>query len=274
MSRILVIPDLQVRANVSLGHLPCIGKYVVDTKPDYIVQIGDFADCYALNSHTSKYEQERVRLVDDVNAVRLAQELLLQPIKEYNDGQRKLKKRQYKPEMFITLGNHEDRLTRFFNERPEFIGMFPEDLFQFGENGWTVLPFKEVLEIDGVFFSHFFQTTSAGNPSSTARALLNRRLSSCIQGHKQGLDWAHSYRPDGSKISCIIAGSAYNHSEPYMGQQDKTHWRGLVLLDNVKDGDFYESFIPLEWIKQKYGYKPEEDVCYAGNNYIVDINNP
>ena len=30
MSRILVIPDLQVRANVSLGHLPCIGKYIVD----------------------------------------------------------------------------------------------------------------------------------------------------------------------------------------------------------------------------------------------------
>lgn len=264
--RILVIPDLQIRAGVSLGHLPCIGKYILDMRPDVIVQIGDFADCYALNSHTSKYEQERVRFIDDVNAVKAAQQLLLAPIWEFNDGQRKLKKRQYKPEMYITLGNHEDRITRLLNERPELIGMFPRDLFDFRKNGWTVLPFKKVLEIDGVFFSHYFQTTSTGNPSSSARALLNRRLASCVQGHKQGLDWAHAYRPDGSKISCIIAGSCYNHSEPFMGQQDKTHWRGLVLLDNVKNGNFWESFIPLDYIKERYGFEEEWDFVF-GDTY-------
>ncbi|MCI0656860.1 MAG: hypothetical protein L0170_07290, partial [Acidobacteria bacterium] len=40
-SRILMIPDLQIGPGTPTDHLDWIGKYIVDKRPDFIVQIGD-----------------------------------------------------------------------------------------------------------------------------------------------------------------------------------------------------------------------------------------
>ena len=253
MKNILVIPDLQVRKDVPLEHLEWIGKYILNTKPDVIIQIGDFCDLSGLSLYSKgKLEGENVRLIDDIQWCRKAQRTLLKPIRDYNRHQKRIKHKTYRPEMYVTLGNHENRLMRFINDNPAFYGFFDDDIFDFEKNGWKVIPFLEVLTINGVHFSHYFQTTSMGNPASTARNLLTRKMSSCVQGHKQGLDWAHTYTPDGKKISAIIAGSAYLHDEPYLMQQNRCDWRGIVFLEDVQDGTFNEQFIPLDKLKRLY----------------------
>ena len=268
--KILVIPDTQIKPGVDLQYLYCIGQYIVDTKPDVIVHLGDLADFNSISSHNTPYEQEGTRLADDIDSAKAGLGLIMEPIAEYNEHMKEIKKKQYKPRKCITLGNHEDRLIRYLHNHPELVGFVPEDILGLAEYGFEVVPFKEILTIEGVNFSHYFQTTAAGNPPSSARALLNKRVSSCVMGHRQGLDWAHTYTPDGKKISCIICGSCYDHDEPYMAQMNKTHWRGLIVLDNVKDGVFDECFVPLRWIKDTYNYNEDESWTYVSNRRGAD----
>ena len=65
----LIIPDTQVKRDVDLSYLEWIGKYIVDKKPDVIVQIGDFADMPSLSSYdVGKKSFEGRRYKDDIEA--------------------------------------------------------------------------------------------------------------------------------------------------------------------------------------------------------------
>ena len=81
----LVIPDCQVKDGVCLDYLDWIGQYIVDKKPDVIVNIGDFADMPSLSSYdkgTKSFEGRRYK--KDVEVTVAAMDRLLAPMKEYN----------------------------------------------------------------------------------------------------------------------------------------------------------------------------------------------
>ena len=75
---------------------------------------------------------------------------------------------------------------------------------------------------------------------------------SCIAGHQQGKQVAYGKRPDGSTITCIIAGSCYEHHEEYLGPQGNNHFRGIVVLNEVNNGTFDEMFCSLDYLKRRY----------------------
>ena len=64
---------------------------------------------------------------------------------------------------------------------------------------------------------------------------------------------AYGKRADGTAICSIIAGSFYLHDEDYMDALSNTHWRGLVVLNEVKDGAFDEMFLSMNYLEKKYG---------------------
>jgi hypothetical protein len=37
-----------------------------------------------------------------------------------------------------------------------------------------------------------------------------------------------------------------------MGVQGNTHWRGIVVLHDVQDGQFDEMFVSLKYLRKKY----------------------
>src|ERR1700744_5831348 len=123
MTTHLVIPDCQVRPGDNLDFLERIGCYIRDKQPDVVVNIGDFADMPSLSSYdVGKKSFEGRRYIADVESSHEAMSRLLKPLKEHNDRQRKNGKKQYKPEMILTLGNHEDRITRVVNSDPKLDG--------------------------------------------------------------------------------------------------------------------------------------------------------
>jgi hypothetical protein len=193
------------------------------------------------------------RYIADVEAARAAMARLLSPIEAYNSRQRKNGKRQYKPRMILTLGNHEDRITRAVNNDPKLDGTLGISDLEYESFGWTVHPFLEVVSVDDIAYSHYFVTGVAGRAASSAAVLLNRKHMSCIAGHQQGRQVAYGYRADGKRIAAIIAGSCYEHNEDYMGPQGNQHWRGIVQLNEVDDGEFDEMFISLNYLERKYG---------------------
>ncbi len=245
----LFIPDVQVKHGQSYKHLEWAGRYAADKQPDVIVQGGDFADMESLSSYDrGKKSFENRRYRKDVDASRRAMEVLMEPI---------AKARGYKPELHLTLGNHEARIDRATEESPELEGAIGILDLEFEKFGWTVHPFLEVLVLGGVSYSHFFPRSQSGkvvqtrNGAPSARAQLIREGRSCTAGHAQGFDMACA--PLAGRLQWgLIAGSYYLHNERYLGPQGNDHWRGLVLKNGVSRGTYSPIPIDIGYLKKRY----------------------
>lgn len=251
--KILVLPDAQVRPQDDLGFLTGIGNYIVEKRPDVILNIGDFADMPSLSSYdVGKKAFEGRRYTDDVGAVREANHTLFAPLLRLQYLQRKNAKKVYRPRKVLTLGNHEERINRAVNLDRKLEGLISVDDLHYNRYYDEVLPFLEVKVIEGVAFSHYFTTGVAGRPASSAQAQLNKKHQSCVAGHQQGLQVAMAHRADGSRITSVIAGSCYQHDEDYLGPQGNKHWRGCLLLHNVQGGEFDLVPLPLHYLIENY----------------------
>lgn len=251
---ILWIPDAQQKPGVPFEYLEAIGNLIVTKQPDVIINAGDFWDMHSLSSYDKGKKASHGRsVIDDLEAGHQAMRTLLRPLRKYQAKQMQNKKKLYNPKMFFLMGNHEQRIERHVNMNPELDGFLGYDALRLEEYGWTVVPFLDVLKVNGVLFSHYFYNPMTGRPySGTIEARLNKIKCSFVQGHVQGLQIGTTFRPDGSQLWGIVAGSCYEHEESYIGPQANTHWRGLLELYNVLDGDLGHKTISLDWLKRNY----------------------
>ena len=253
MTTILVIPDVQCTKDTPRDHLKWMGKYIAEKQPDVIVCIGDFADMESLSMYdVGKKAFEGRTYQQDIDAANHNMRVLLDPLKALQSNQRRNKKKVYTPRMELTLGNHENRIDRAINLDRKLEGLISVDDLKYEKHGWTVRPFLEVVNIEGIAFSHYFSSGAMARPASTANAQLNKQHMSCVAGHQQGLQIATGRRADGSLLTSIIAGSFYLHDEPYMGVQGNKHWRGALMLHNCKDGQFDLNLLPMSYLEKKY----------------------
>ena len=252
--KILVIPDCQVKEGVPLEHLTWAGKAICEYRPDVVVNIGDFADMPSLSTHDVKGSKyfEGLRYKKDVEVVKKAMQQLLAPLRELQKTQKASKHKVYKPRMVLTLGNHENRIARAVNNSPQLEGLIQvEDLGY--DKDWEVHEFLKPVFIAGVGFSHYWPVGAMGRPAASPAAIISKLHMSCVAGHQQGKQLAYGKRADGKPICAIIAGSYYMHDEDYMDSLRNRHWRGLVVLNDVKDGHFDEMMLSIEYLERKYG---------------------
>jgi hypothetical protein len=253
MSCHLVIPDTQIKPGDNLDFLKAIGNYIVAKKPDTVVCIGDFADMPSLSSYdVGKKSFEGRRYKSDIEAVQEGMGSLLAPLNTYNALQRKNKHSLYFPRLVLTLGNHEDRISRATNNDSKLDGTIGIEDLKYAEAGWEVYPFLQPVVIDGIAYCHYFTTGIAGRPASSAQLQLSKKHMSCISGHQQGRQVAYAYKADGKRVTSIIAGSCYEHQEDYLGPQGNKHWQGIIMLHEVDNGEFDEMFVSLKYLKNNY----------------------
>lgn len=253
--RILCIPDTQCKPGVPLDHLTWAGKAICDYKPDVVVHLGDHWDFPSLSSHDkpgSKYFEGK-RYMADVEAGNIGMDMLLAPLKELQKTQKATKHKVYKPRLVFLKGNHCHRLTRAVQSNPMLEGLMTFDHLNLKD--WEVHDFLKPVFINGVGFSHYWPVGAMGRPASSASVLVNKLHMSCVAGHQQGKQIAYGKRADGKSICGIIAGSYYQHDEDYMDQLSNTHWRGLLVMNEVEDGQFDELFLSINYLKAKYNDK-------------------
>lgn len=239
----IAIPDCQVRPGIDLSYLTWIGKYVADQKPDVLVCLGDFADMPSLSSYDrGKRCFEGRRYKEDIIAAKMAMCNLVEPFAADLPG-----------EMHLTLGNHEARISRAIDDDAKLEGTLSLLDLSYEQFGWTVHDFLKPVVIDGVCYCHYLTSGPMGRPINSAAAILSKRHQTAVVGHLQGRSVAYAQRADGSHMTAIIAGSAYPHEEDYLGPQQNKHWRGIIVLHEVHDGQFDESFVSLNYLKKKYG---------------------
>lgn len=254
MTKHVVIPDVQIRPGDSTDFLRRIGQYIVEKKPDVVVCIGDFADMPSLSSYdVGKKSFEGRRYKADIEAAHAGMEALLGPITEYNAIRRRGHRELYQPDLVLTLGNHEHRINRVVEGDPKLDGTISINDLRYKEYGWRTFDFLEPVVIDDVAYCHYFVTGVMGRPCTTAAAQLTKKHMSCVAGHQQGLQISTGHRADGTRLTSIIAGSCYEHNEDYLGPQGNKHWRGILVLHEVKNGEFDLMPVSLSYLEKKYG---------------------
>ena len=243
---ILVIPDTQCKAGGSVAHIRKARNYIVEHRPAVIVQIGDWYDMESSSVYSTGLAAEGRRIIKDVNAGNLALDALMH---KWPKG--------YKPKLVWTMGNHEERLSRYVNNHPEMRGLVTLEMFDFYRRGWSVHTFLKVVEIHGVTFSHFFPRSGNGRVmqnkrgAPSAKTQLDREGRSCVAGHCQGFDYAN--KPVGGRLThSVIAGSFYDHDEEYLSPQGNDYWRGLVHLHDVRAGNFELELCSIDYLNRHY----------------------
>ena len=254
MTKHMVIPDTQVKPGDLCERMTWAGKYAAEKQPDVIIHIGDHWDMESLCSYDKgKREFEGRRYVNDIAAGNLGIDLFDEQIEMLNDQRRREHKALYRPRKIFCLGNHEFRIERACSLQPELDGMLGYHDFNLQENGWEMVPFLEVITVDGVAYSHYFTSGVMGRPVTNAGLMIRKKMMSCVMGHVQHRDIGYAQRADGKRVTGIFAGTFYEHDEAYLGPQGNQHWRGLWMLHEVEAGQFDEMPVSISYLEKKYG---------------------
>lgn len=242
----LIIPDSHAKPGVSNRRYQWLGQLIADIKPDVIVNIGDHADMESLSSYdrgTKGFEGRRYS--KDIDAAVAANELL-----EYygSKGWRDARK-------IMTVGNHEDRITRATNAQPELDGTIGISDLGYEDYYDEVHPFKRVAHVDGVNYCHYFTSGVMGRPiggEHPAYTLVSKIHDSCTQGHNHLLDYCRRTNSKGKAVQGLTVGCYFEHQEAYAGPANKMYWRGIVVKRNVSGGNYDLQTISLEAIRREY----------------------
>ena len=249
------MPDTQVRPGVPPNHLRAAANYILDKKPDTIIHAGDHWDFPSLSSYEKKGSAffEDSSLAADIRAGNDAMQLFDGVLENYNRRQRRNRKRGYHPRKVFLIGNHEYRMQRLIDSDPvlyrDVVGFH-----QLALEGWEIIPYLEMINIDGVEYSHYFYNPDSGRPYG---GMMSTRLKnvgfSFSMGHQQGLDMSMRKLANGKTIRGLKAGSFYQHDEGYRGPQGNVaHWRGCIYKTEVKDGDYCMMELSLDYLMRRW----------------------
>ena len=263
--RHFLIPDTQVRKGVPLDHIDWVAQAIVDYAPDVVVHIGDHWDNPAFSLHDEKgsLPMEGARYEDDVEVGNEAFTRLSAPMfKEIKRQSRN--KAGWSPERHFAFGNHENRAARAANSDPRLARLVGDHRML--TDGWRRHSFLTRFWIDGIVYSHYFQAQNSSRPiGGSIDARLNRIGESFVQGHQQSFMYGNRVYPTGRMRHGLVAGSCYLHTEDYKGAQGNNHFRGVVILNEVKDGNYCIMPLTLNYLCKKYEGK--ELVPYMEKKY-------
>jgi len=255
----LIIPDAHAKPGISNSRFELLGKHILATKPDVIINIGDFADMESLSSYDKgKKSAELRRYKKDVKACHEALDLTFGPMISYNKLQRKNKKQQYKPRTVTTSGNHEHRLYRVAEFNPELDDILSMSDLGFDKYFQEVYPYMTPVDVDGIMYCHVYTSGVMGRPiggESHARKLIQTQFKSCVQGHSHLRDFCERTDPTGKKIQGLVVGCFLEEDqwEDYAGQANLMWWKGLVELTvDTQTGSFDPKFIGIEQLREMY----------------------
>lgn len=251
----VVIGDTQVKDGVPTAHLGWIGRYLVDQfagQDVAVIHVGDHWDMPSLSSYDKgKRAMEGRRYKADIKAGNRGFDLLNKPLAKYNETRKKTA--QWWPKRHFLLGNHEHRITRACEADAQLDGVLSLDDLNAASWGWTVHPFLEPVDVDGVIYSHYFYSPGTGRPYS-GENLYNRLKTighSFTMGHQQGLQ--HAMRPVGkTRHHGLVLGSTYLHDEHYLGPQVVNYWRGIAVCHQVERGQYDAMFVGLDYLCRRY----------------------
>lgn len=248
---VVVLPDSHAHPDLDNSRFSALGNMLLElivenpTKEVCLLNLGDMADMPSLSSYDKgKRSFEGRRYWKDVEAVVDAQEKLFAPLLAYNKNKARSRKKQLTLRTVHTLGNHDEgRIYKVTQLHPELEGTISIDNLQYDKYWDVVVPFKDVVDLNGVAVSHYFATGLRGMPISgdnPARTMLLKNHMSSIQGHSHVWDIKELSSVTGEKMFGLVGG-CYVHDEMVEEwNKDTVHfWNNCItVLTDVNNGSF------------------------------------
>ena len=226
---------------------------MVDYRPDEVIIGGDWWDFPSLNSHSEKgsAELENTRYQEELDAGNEAFEMFCKPIDAEQKRIARRKQKRWNLGKRFLRGNHEDRADRVARNDPKWQGVIGSHNCQ--TRDFTVYPCVENLDVDGIAYGHFFQSTNSYSAiGGSIQSMLSRIGRTFCMGHVQGFAYGAVPYPGNLRRHGLVAGSFYQHCEGYRGPQGKDEWRGIVVMNEVRNGDYCIMPLTLEYLMGKY----------------------
>jgi hypothetical protein len=189
-----------------------------------------------------KKAMEGRRVLADIDAANDGFQRLNQPLIDYNERMRRNKTAQWWPDRYITLGNHEDRITRAIEDDAQLDGLLSLDDLNYADLGWSVHEYLDPLFLDGIGYAHYWQNPMTGRPlGGMASTRLKNIGHSFTMGHQQTLDYAVRFVRDGDGKAYsqhgLVAGACLTPDHKVLTADLR-----YVPLGSVQAGDKLVSF--------------------------------
>lgn len=227
-TKILVCPDVHAPFH-DRDAFNLFLKVARKWKPNVLVLIGDFADCYSISAHRK----------DPGRQANLVNELAL--VNKELDRLEALRIRR----VIYCCGNHENRFERYIADRaPElFETANMKTLLKIKERGWEWVPYQSWTKIGKLAFSH-----DIGYSGKTcAQQSLASFGGNIVIGHSHRGAVVYSGTVDGTKHVALNVGWLGDNKEiNYLHKAQQREWQhgfGIAHLD--PGGNAWCSFIPI-----------------------------
>ena len=251
------IPDTQITPFTPTDHIRWIGLYLKETLPKkegrvVVIQIGDWHDMSSLSSYdkAGSKNAEGQRIQADLDCGNEQIDVLSDALDDVDAERKKNGHRRIERQFFE--GNHEYRLQRLINADVRFDGVWKQP-FKWKKRGWKTHPFLEVEVIDGIAYSHYFANPMTGKPYSGDNLGLRLKTIGCSfsMGHQQLHLTALRQTIKGPQRG-LVSGCCYLHDEDYIGPQGNKEWRGIVIKNEVHEGNYDIMEVSLDYLCRRY----------------------
>jgi hypothetical protein len=260
MDNTLIMPigDCHVTNGQDLSRFDHAGKLILKYKPAVIVLMGDFLtlNCLSFWDKNKKKKMEGRRYKKEIAAGNEALDRMLGPTVKLQNRQKKNKVKMYNPELVYLMGNHEERLHRYLDADPTFDGVISiEEDLKLDDRGFIVVPYKSYYEVNGISFTHIpFNKMREIASVNICRAAEQVCVGSTVFAHTHEYNVSNIHRAGQTHLQQLLnCGCFFDKTEEYAQGHLTNYWKGLMLLDNYKEGRFDVNTFSTGHLRRLYG---------------------
>ena len=257
----LIIPDTHNYHGDDRSRIGYLATYISQIKPEVIIIMGDWFDMNSINrfDKTGSLKKEGEKVALDLKAGLNALSDLLKPIRELNQELQSKKKKQYKPRIIFTEGNHEIRLSKFIDQNPVLEGLLTPIEELMTENPYLPIEYiryGDFIEVGKILYTHIL--FNGGRPISgrvnTCGDALRLVDKSVIFCHTHRLEFKQFKRMGSNKLITALNGGCFLENEPeYMYGSHPNWWSGIVKVYPDGKGNFDIETVSLQTLRNFYG---------------------
>ena len=254
--QVLVIGDTHDSPHIpDKSRFGWFAKYIKKTKPDYVVQIGDFI---TLDSCTHYIK-------DDTYTARIEKPVFLKDMESMDSAMEEFNYhlKKFEVKKYITMGNHERRMFRKEDFNPSFYGMCQKEYYGICKKyDWEVIPYGKYLMLGGVGFIH-----APINPmgkeyggEASERMVANKSKIDIVFGHSHRaqdnrVSKISDIKNDFTRIVNVGCSLPHNHIEGY-AKHSLTGWTYQICELKIWDNHIQEvNNISMQTLERDYGTK-------------------
>lgn len=255
---ILVIGDSHIEVGQPLDRFKALGNFILDQQPKVIISIGDFLTLDSLSEwdKDNRKAMENRRYSEEIKVGNQALDLMSEPMWNFNQRNKRSKKKQYLPRLIYIHGNHEARLTRYLNKNPVWLNHIGiEKDLKLKMRGFENVSYKHHIYINGICFTHI-PISFNGRPITgkyiTTKAL-DLYTTSVVFGHTHSLNVGNRYRHGQAHLQQALNCGCFFEEEPeWITGAPAEWWKGICILDNYDFMRFDLTTISMSQLKSKY----------------------